>query len=120
MGVVWKRPPPPASAGGGPGGGAPPLEPPPPPESRTATLIFILGLLGVVLCCLPLGPVALLLGIQERNLVKAGRVARSDLLTAGWILGIVGTVFFTISLVYVIWSFADRISSPPRLPPGST
>lgn len=118
MGFVWKRPPP-AGPGQMPGGALPPV-PPPPPQSRSAALVLILGILGVVLCCLPFGPVALLVGGQERKLVKAGRVAPSDLLTAGWILGLVGTVLFALVLIYAVFCAAAGIHDNPPPPPGGT
>jgi hypothetical protein len=61
--------------------------------------VFVLGLLGVLIPCLPLGAVAWILGGAARENIRSGRAAPSGLLTAGWALGIIGTVIFTALLV---------------------
>ena len=94
MAMVWKRPQP--GEGGAP---PPPAEPAPLAEPRTAVAVFVLGLLGVLFPCLPLGAIAWILGHSARESVRAGRAAPSGLLTAGWVMGIVGTVIFIVLLV---------------------
>ena len=51
------------------------------PPSTKATTVFVLGLLGVVLCGI-LAPIAWAIGHGERNRVQAGEVAENGLLTA--------------------------------------
>lgn len=64
------------------------------PGSR-AVLIFILGLLGLITGLLFLSPIALYLGSVERR--EPGPT--HGLATAGYILGIIGTVILAITLV---------------------
>ena len=72
-------------------GGVPPVSFVPLLPSPRANMIFVLGLLGLFT---PLGIVAWILGHLERREVERGRLAPSQLVTAGWALGIAGTVIF--------------------------
>ncbi len=82
-----------------------PSEPIPrgPAPSPQAVTVFVLGILGIT-CCNILAPIALILGLSERKLVSEGVCAPSGLLTAGWIMGIVGTVLLCLNvLCTVLW-----------------
>ena len=63
------------------------------------TLILILGILGVLCSCLPLGIVAWVLGHQELKDIDAGHVDPSGRGTvqAGKILGIVSVVIWVLA-----------------------
>lgn len=67
------------------------------------TTILVLGILSVVICGL-LGPVALVMGGKARKEIKAnpGRYASTSTVTAGWVLGIVGTALLVLGLVWVV------------------
>ncbi len=63
-----------------------------------ATTVFVLGLLGVLLCQL-LAPVAFIMGNNYRKACAMEGVEPEGLGTAGWVLGLVGTIILGLSLV---------------------
>ena len=74
-----------------------------PREHPQGTLILILGILSIV-CIQILGPVAWIMGnraIREIDANPAAYTNRSSV-NAGRICGIIGTVLFAISIVWVI------------------
>ena len=74
------------------------------PEPPNATLIFILGLLGVMGVCFILGPIAWMMGSAERARVRAGMYRENGLLTAGYIMGVIASILMIIPLVIgLIW-----------------
>lgn len=83
------------------------------PENHPkTTTIFVLGLLGI-LCCGILGPFAWVMGNTARRETAADptRYAQNNgLLTAGWILGIIATVFLILSVLYVALVFLGAAS----------
>ncbi len=111
-----RYPPPPPNPYGAPPGpppyGAPypppmPYSPygmgyPPPANDSEATTIFVLGLCGLLVCQI-LAPIAWIKGQSYRSTCMAMGVAPSGLGTAGWILGIVGTVMLGLTLVWVLF-----------------
>lgn len=66
-------------------------------------LALILGILGV-LCCQILAPVALFIGRASMTRIDASRGALGGrgLAQAGFILGIIGTIFLALGIVYLI------------------
>lgn len=74
------------------------------PRSSQATVTLILGILSV-LCCYILGPVAWYLGKSDLDQIKAGQLSREDegLAKAGMILGIIGTIFLVLALIWTIF-----------------
>jgi uncharacterized membrane protein YjgN (DUF898 family) len=99
MTAVTQQPPPP------PYGGPPnPYGPPPPgfgaPEHPQATMVLILGILGLVLCTV-LSPIAWVMGnrvVREID-ASAGQVGGRSQANAGRICGIVGTVMIGVGLL---------------------
>ncbi len=75
------------------------------PSDNQATTIFILGLLGVMFCAL-LAPIAWIQGSSYRSTCRIMEVQPNGLATAGWVLGIIGTVLLMLSLVFVALSVA--------------
>jgi hypothetical protein len=75
---------------------------PPPQNDSEATTIFVLGLCGFLVCQL-LAPIAWVKGQSYRSTCAAMGVAPSGLATAGWILGIVGTGFLALTLLWVLF-----------------
>jgi len=84
-----------------------PTPPPTPPvaapvekASGKAVASLVLGIIGV-LCCGLLAPVAWILAAQERKAIEEGKspAAGSGLATAGFILGIIGTVLLILVIV---------------------
>jgi hypothetical protein len=71
-------------------------------EPHRANTILVLGILGIV-CCQPLGIAAWLMGSGDLKKMRAGMMDRSGESTTnvGYILGIIGTVLFALSLVLV-------------------
>lgn len=78
--------------------------------STKAPLILILGILGLFT---PLGVVAWILGHLERREVARGKLAPSTALTAGWALGIAGTVFFAVTMLSAL-IVAHRVPVVPH------
>ncbi len=74
------------------------------PEPPNATIVFILGLLGVLGVCFILGPIAWMMGSAERAKVRAGMYRENGLLTAGYIMGVISTILMIIPLtIALIW-----------------
>jgi cellobiose-specific phosphotransferase system component IIC len=70
--------------------------------SSQAVTALILGILGI-LCCQLLAPIAWYLGNQELRSIKEGRSAAAGqgFASAGKIMGIIGTVLFVLSLIWI-------------------
>lgn len=92
--------PPPSGPGGYGSPGAMAMQ----PEHPQGTTILVLGILSLV-CCSLLGPVAWYMGNKARNEVKASPngYSNSNLITIGWICGIIGTVFLVLGIIYFIF-----------------
>ncbi|MBY0310949.1 MAG: DUF4190 domain-containing protein [Phycisphaerales bacterium] len=62
-------------------------------QPHRATMVFVLGLLGLLICFI-CGIVAWVMGSKDLKEIDAGRMDPSGrgLTQAGWILGIIGTV----------------------------
>lgn len=69
------------------------------PAHGTALASLILGIIGVVLCIL-CGPIALILSISAKN---AGN--NEGIRTAGFVLGIIGSAFLVIFIIYLLGAF---------------
>ncbi|VAX39569.1 hypothetical protein MNBD_PLANCTO03-53, partial [hydrothermal vent metagenome] len=69
------------------------------------TLILVLGILSIVISCLPFGIFAWIMGKGDLNKIETGQMdpEGKGLTKAGMICGIIGTIFFAISLLY--WVF---------------
>lgn len=74
-------------------------------SSNRPTVALVLGILGIV-CCGFLGPVAWYLGSQELKAIQAGQApsAGEGFSKAGMILGIIGTVFLGLTLIWVFFA----------------
>ncbi|GAA3681507.1 hypothetical protein GCM10022237_45550 [Nocardioides ginsengisoli] len=81
-------------------GGWPPA---PAPDHPQATLVLVLGILGLVLCQV-VSPFALVIGNRVRKEIAAsqGRIGGAQMATIGWVLGIVGTCLLALGLVFLI------------------
>jgi TRAP-type C4-dicarboxylate transport system permease small subunit len=73
------------------------------PQKSQATTALVLGILGIV-CCGVLAPIAWYLGQQELNNIRAGRVppANEGMARAGQILGIIGTIFLGLAILFLL------------------
>jgi len=88
---------------------APPQGPwapiPLPPQRRTddaaAVTIFVLGILGIVFCAL-FAPFAWIKGASYRTTCRILDVPPNGLATAGYALGIVGTVMLVLTVLAVV------------------
>ncbi|WP_040838784.1 DUF4190 domain-containing protein [Nocardia brevicatena] len=76
---------------------------PPPPDHPQATTVLILGLLGVVFCQL-VAPFAWVMGKRALNEIDAsgGTVGGRNSVMAGYVCGIIGTVFIVLAVIGVI------------------
>jgi|RhiMethySRZTD1v2_1073278.scaffolds.fasta_scaffold390839_2 hypothetical protein len=72
--------------------------------SNRATTALILGIVGIV-CCQLCAPIAWWMGKQELEAVRAGLspAANEGMAKAGKILGIVGTVWFGLILLWFVF-----------------
>lgn len=68
-----------------------------------STVVFVLGLLSVIGFTI-LGPVAWLMGNSARKQVRERpeQYRAGGLLTAGWVMGIIGTAMMAFFVVYVV------------------
>lgn len=85
----------------------PPSPPPPAPAAKAsgkAIAALVLGILGIV-CCSVLGPVAWIIGSQEKKAIAEGRSSEAGqtLATIGWILGIIGTVILILAILWAVF-----------------
>ncbi len=102
-------PPPPGSGDSGYGGGY--GAPPPPPmgggpiDHPKGITILVLGILSLV-CCSPLGIVALVMGNNALKEIDAqpGRYSNRQIVQIGRILGIIGIVFLAISIIWLLFA----------------
>ncbi|MCG8152840.1 DUF4190 domain-containing protein [Pimelobacter simplex] len=79
------------------------MPPAPPPDHPQATTVLILGILGVSLCQV-LAPFAWVMGGRVRKEIEASRgtVGGSQMVTIGWVLGIVGSCLLLLGLAFVV------------------
>ncbi|TNM36607.1 DUF4190 domain-containing protein [Nocardioides albidus] len=75
----------------------------PPPDHPQATMVLILGILGLALCQV-IAPFAWVIGGRVRKEIAAsqGAIGGSQMVTIGWVLGIVGSCFLMLGLLFVI------------------
>ena len=71
--------------------------------SGRAITALVLGILGLVSCCTPLGIVAWILGAIELSDIKKGKVSKAGegIAKAGMILGIIVTVLMILGII--VW-----------------
>ncbi|WP_232541868.1 DUF4190 domain-containing protein [Nocardia bovistercoris] len=76
---------------------------PPPPDHPQATTILILGILSLVVCGL-CGPFAWSMGSKALKEIDAagGTIGGRGNVKAGYICGIIGTVFLILAVLFVI------------------
>lgn len=98
-----------------PGGHYPPAVA---PTSSKATTSLILGIISLVACGLLLGIPAMIVGRQAKREIKesGGRVGGDGLATAGFVTGLIGTIWSVLAIiVFVILlafgaAFVDDVS----------
>lgn len=73
--------------------------------STQAVVSLVLGILSIVTCCGILAPIAWYLGNQELKAIREGRssAAGDGIAKAGMILGILGTVWMVMILLWVFF-----------------
>lgn len=76
------------------------------PDHPSATTTFVLSLIGIFVLQI-LSPIAWYLGAKAQREVKAnpGRWRSGGLLTAGTVIGIIGTVFMAVIAVFLLFVF---------------
>lgn len=84
-----------------------------PPNDGQATLALVLGIISVF-CCPVLGPVALFIGNASRQRIQAsgGTLGGGGLATAGFVLGIIGTIFLVFFVITGIVGVANGLRTP--------
>jgi hypothetical protein len=80
---------------------------PPPPTHGKATTSLILGILSIVLCGLVTGIPAIVLGRQARREIRDsnGALGGDGLAQAGFVTGIIGTVWTGLVTLFVLGVF---------------
>jgi hypothetical protein len=75
------------------------------PNAPGAVLALVLGIVGVITCGFPTGPFAIWQGRSAEKAIKQspGQYGGKGMATAGWILGIVGTLFMLFWLGWLIF-----------------
>jgi hypothetical protein len=81
--------------------GAIPLPTPQRKDDAVAVAIFVLGILGLVFCAL-LAPFAWIKGASYRTTCRILDIPPNGLATAGYALGIVGTVMLVLTMFAMI------------------
>ena len=76
------------------------------PEHPQATTAMVLGILGLVFCGFT-APFALFIGRKSMREIDAsgGRFGGRGQAQAGFVMGIIGTVFLTLGFLYVLFRF---------------
>ncbi len=92
------------------------------PEPSNATVIFVLGLLGILVCGV-LGIIAFFMGKTYKQQVAQGLVKSNGLADAGYILGLISFIILILQIIIVIVMvgamFAVGTQMPPvPVPPG--
>ena len=90
--MSYGTPPPPPQYGGAPGGAAASG------SNSKATWALVTGILSIP-CCQILGPVAIVLAQGARKDIAQTGQQGSGLATAGFVLGIIGTVLLVINII---------------------
>ena len=100
------------------------------PESTRAVPVFAMGLVGLLInfpvsCVCPyvaiiggiLGAIALFMGLAEKRRVAQGQVRPHQLLTAGWISGLIAVILCLLWIatvaVFIILAATGKIESNP-------
>jgi hypothetical protein len=100
-----QQPPPPPP----PQGYYQPAYQPPPPSSGKATTSLILGILSLIACGLLLGIPAMVVARQAKREIResGGRIGGDGLATAGFVTGLIGTIWSVLAglLVVVVFVF---------------
>ena len=75
-----------------------------PPNSSKATTSLVLGIVSIVLCGLFLGVPAMILSRQaKREIVESqGRLGGDGLATAGFVTGLIGTIWSVLAAILVV------------------
>lgn len=98
----------PYAAPGAPAYGAPPAYGYALPEHPQATTILVLGILALVFGGVT-GPFAWYMGSKARKEIAAGQYAPSSSVTAGWIMGIVGSAYLILVAAIIVFSVIAAI-----------
>ncbi len=83
--------------------GYPPI-PPVAPNSSKATTSLVLGIISIVACGLFLGIPAMVLGRQAKREIEQsqGRLGGEGLATAGFVTGLIGTIWSVLAAILVV------------------
>ena len=81
---------------------------PPPPSSGKATTSLVLGIVSLVFCGLFLGIPAMIVSRQAKREIResGGRLGGDGLATAGFVTGLIGTIWSVLSIILIVGLFA--------------
>lgn len=106
------------------GASHPPPPPPPPPggpppgmtyaqqpeNAPGAVAALVLGILSIVICA-PCGPFAIWQGRKAEALADQGHYGGVGMAKAGWIMGIIGTIFLVLGILWVLFVVVLAVGS---------
>jgi hypothetical protein len=74
-------------------------------QHHRGTLILVLGILSIIITCLPLGIIAWVMGNSDLRAMNEGRMdpAGRDLTVGGKICGIIGSILFILGIVAMVF-----------------
>ena len=80
---------------------------PPPPTSSKATTSMVLGIVSLIACGLLLGIPAMIVARQAKREIResGGRVGGDGFATAGFVTGLIGTLWSVLVLLFVVVVF---------------
>jgi hypothetical protein len=80
------------------------VPPVPPPSSGKATTSLVLGIISIVMCGLFLGVPAMIVSRQAKREIAAsqGRLGGQGLATAGFITGLIGTIWSVLGAILLV------------------
>lgn len=87
------------------------------PEPANATTIFVLGLLGILVCGI-LGIVAFFMGRGYKEQVAQGLVKKNGLAEAGYVLGLVSMILLVLWIILFLFVGLGAIFSSGMTVPG--
>lgn len=73
-------------------------------DPNRPVMIFVFGLISIIACQI-FGPIAFLLGQKYRQECRERGIEPDGLATAGWVMGIVGSIFLLLGLVFFLIYF---------------
>ncbi len=86
------------------------MTPIPNQKCKEANESLIYSIVGILCCGIILGPVAIWKGVRAKKLIAENPyLTGAGMATAGIVIGIIDTVYFTISIIYAVVNAMNNI-----------